>query len=92
MSKRGQSISINTIIIAALGLAVLVVLFYIFTARISTVPRTLNEVDTCVQKCAGLNMNPGNHPSQDTKSCVEGQYVGGSYGDGKFGCCCLPKT
>ena len=33
MGKKAQGISINTVIIAAIGLAVLVVLFLVFTGR-----------------------------------------------------------
>ena len=91
--KRGQSISINTIIIAALGLAGLVVLFAIFTGRRGSFPKGVQETDTCAQKCASLNMDSGNHPSTDTaKSCFTGQFIAGSYSDGQFGCCCVPKT
>ena len=92
MNKKGQGISINTIIIAAIGLAVLIVLFAIFTGRLGIFSKGVQDTDTCAQKCSSLNMNPGSHPSQDIKSCVEGQYIAGSYSDGKFGCCCLTKT
>ncbi len=44
MSRKGQSISINTIIVAAIALAVLVVLFAIFTGRLGIFSKAL---DTC---------------------------------------------
>ena len=93
MNKKGQSISINTIIIAAIGLAVLVVLFAIFTGRIGGFTKGVQETDTCAQKCASLNTNnpPGANPTVDTKSCADGQYIAGSYKDGPFGCCCVAK-
>ena len=91
MNKKGQSISINTIIIAAIGLAVLIVLFAIFTGRLGIFTKGVQETDTCAQKCASLNMNPGAHPTQDIKSCSEGQYIAGSYKDGQYGCCCAQK-
>jgi len=91
MSKKGQSISINTIIIAAIALAVLVVLFAIFTGRIGGFTKGVQETDTCAQKCASLNMNSGSNPSSDTKSCIDGQYIAGTYIDGKYGCCCVSK-
>lgn len=93
MRKKGQSISINTIIIAALGLAVLIVLFAIFTGRLGLFSKGVQETDTCAQKCTSLNMDSGRHPSDEaTKSCLEGQYIAGSYKDGQFGCCCVQKT
>ncbi|MBI3027313.1 hypothetical protein HYY70_04305 [Candidatus Woesearchaeota archaeon] len=91
MSNKGQSISINTIIIAAIALAVLVVLFAIFTGRLGSFTKGVQETDTCAQKCSSLNSNPGSHPTSDTKSCAEGQYIAGAYKDGQYGCCCLAK-
>ncbi len=92
MNNKAQGISINTIIIAALALAVLVVLFAIFTGRMGIFTKGVQETDTCVQKCNSLNMDIGANPIEDTKSCLEGQqYISGTYKDGKFGCCCIPK-
>ncbi|MBI1934901.1 hypothetical protein HYS31_00525 [Candidatus Woesearchaeota archaeon] len=93
MKRKSQSISINTIIIAAIGLAVLVVLFAIFTGRLGGFTRGVQETDTCAQKCSSLDMVPGVHPSSDaTKECSQGQYIAGVYTDGKYGCCCVPKA
>jgi hypothetical protein len=89
--KKAQGISINTIIVAAIGLAVLVVLFAIFTGRIGIFSKGVQETDTCVQKCSSLNMDPGVHPSEGARSCFEGQYIAGSYVDGPNGCCCMAK-
>ena len=91
MAKKAQSISINTIIIAALGLAVLIVLFAIFTGRIGIFSRGVQDTDTCLQKCNGLNKNTGSAPTSDTKACIDGEYIAGSYSDGKYGCCCVSK-
>ncbi len=91
MNKKGQSISINTIIIAAIALAVLVVLFAIFTGRLGGFTMGVQNTDTCAQKCSSLNMNSGSNPTSDTKSCIDGQYIAGTYVDGKYGCCCVQK-
>ncbi len=92
MNKKSQGMSINTIIIAALGLAVLVVLFAIFTGRLGIFTKTLKETDTCAQKCATLNAESAINPAQD-KSCSEGQqYIPGEFSDSKNGCCCKPRT
>ena len=93
MSKKSQGISINTIIIAAIGLAVLVVLFAIFTGRLGIFTKTLKDTDTCSQKCSSINMKWVSSLTQDTKSCpADNQYIAGEFSDGKFGCCCAPKT
>ncbi len=92
MTKKGQSISINTIIIAAIGLAVLVVLFAIFTGRLGKFTLGVEATDTCEQKCISLNMDTGINLQSDTKTCSQGQYIAGSYSDGKYGCCCTPKS
>ncbi len=92
MHKKGQSISINTIIIAAIALAVLVVMFAIFTGRLGGFTKGVQDTDTCLQKCTSLNMASGSNPtSEASKACTDGQYVAGVYSDGKFGCCCVPK-
>ena len=59
MSKKGQSISINTIIIAAIALAVLVVLFYIFTGRLSIFSKGVGETTNCLQACKSAGYNGG---------------------------------
>ena len=92
MNKKGQGISINTIIIAAIGLAVLVVLFAIFTGRLGIFTKGVQETDTCLQKCASLNMQQGTVlSSQGSKCDTDEQPIAGVYGDSKFGCCCAPK-
>lgn len=92
MYKKGQSISINTIIVAAIALAVLVVLFFIFTGRIGSFSKGVQETDTCAQKCSSLNMGEGQHLQSEGTSCLSpAQKVAGSYKDGQFGCCCTPK-
>ena len=92
MAKKGQSISINTIIIAAIGLAVLVVLFAIFTGRLGKFTLGVEATDTCEQKCTSLNSDIGDNPQTDSKTCSQGQYIAGSYKDGPYGCCCVPKN
>ena len=95
MDKKAQSISINTIIVAAIALAVLVVLFVIFTGRISLFSKGVSETDTCAQKCASLNMQFDTAPTSTPavgSECNKGQsYISGSYKEGQYGCCCAPK-
>ena len=92
MSKKGQSISINTIIVAAIALAVLVVLFAIFTGRLGLFSKSLGETDTCSQKCTSLNMKFVGALDTPDRSCGTGfTYIPGSYVDAKNGCCCEPQ-
>lgn len=88
--RKGQSISINTIIIAAIALAVLVVLFAIFTGRIGGFTKGVQETDTCAQKCTSLNKErvkilSANNPDCDLSSDIK---VSGRYQDAPEGCCC----
>ena len=50
--KKSQSIAINTIIIAAIALAVLVVTFIIFTGQSSSTTKTLQSCELKNGKCA----------------------------------------
>ena len=88
MQKKAQGISINTIIIAAIGLAVLVVLFLIFTGRLGIFNKGIDETATCQNACTGLGKTSG--ASQDKSSCEvnQGTYVAGTYKDATEGCCC----
>ena len=89
MTKKGQGISINTIIIAAIGLAVLVVLFAIFTGRLGGFTKGVTETDTCAQKCSALNLRKGSDVSFATECSV--QTIAGKYSDVAADrlCCCV---
>ena len=87
--KKAQGISINTIIIAALGLAVLVVLFLIFTGRIGLFSKGVEEVNTCNSACSALGQStPAAAASDGTCSADGATYVPGKYKDAPNGCCC----
>ena len=94
MNKRGQSISINTIIIAAIALAVLVVLFAIFTGRLNLFSTGVKAVTDCKQTCTARGFDNGEKGGLLTEQdpCVKpreqllGLYVMDS-GD-KRACCC----
>ncbi|MBI2647287.1 hypothetical protein HYW99_02315 [Candidatus Woesearchaeota archaeon] len=97
MAKKGQSISINTIIVAAIALAVLVVLFAIFTGRMGSFSRGVSETDTCAQKCSSLNMQKvdtvkGADPNPGANCVSPNRYIPGTYGDIATVnvCCCRP--
>ena len=60
MNKKGQSISINTIIVAAIALAVLVVLFMIFTGRLGLFTKGVGEATNCNQACASAGYKAEN--------------------------------
>jgi len=94
MSKKSQGISINVIIIAAIALAVLVVLFAIFTGRLGSFSKGVQETDTCAQKCTSLSMDKSTSDAQQTNPrCPSADsYISGSYSDGKYGCCCTPRV
>lgn len=51
MNKKAQGLSMNTIIIAAIALIVLVVIVAIFTGRLGLFSKGVNEMTTCQQIC-----------------------------------------
>ncbi len=61
MKKKGQGISLNVIIIAAIALIVLVILILIFTGRIGLFTK---EVSACTNS-GGVCIELGTHPSAD---------------------------
>jgi len=87
--KKAQGLSLNTIIIAAIGLAVLVILFAVFTGRIGGFNKGLdtaqNEFRSCDSVCKTAGYTGGNTLQTNTESCsADTQRVAG----GEFGCCC----
>ena len=90
MNKKGQSISINTIIVAAIALAVLVVLFAIFTGRIGGFSKGVQDTDNCAQKCTSLGLTITSDLSKsECATTPSGTFIAGKYSDTpNKGCCC----
>ena len=91
--KKGQGISINTVIIAAIALAVLVVLFMIFTGRFKIFSEGVSETASCQNTCRGLAMLRSEASNKESCQLSQGTYVPGSYKDISQGnvCCCQPQ-
>ena len=88
--RKGQSISINTIIVAAIALAVLVVLFAIFTGRMGGFTQGLQQTDNCKQKCDSLNYAKAEDLIKETCQNLQGIFIPGKFTDTLVnGCCCL---
>ena len=102
MNSKGQSISINTIIIAAIALAVLVVLFAIFTGRLGLFSKGVQETTNCDQACRSAGYNTGRMADSDDggttfKYCSSGTSLGGYYvndpvDNKRKSCCCSGTT
>lgn len=60
MNQKAQGLSINTIIIAAIALIVLVVLVAIFTGRLGLFSKGLGEVTNCDQICKARGYGTSN--------------------------------
>ena len=91
MSKKSQSISINTIIVAAIALAVLVVLFLIFTGRFKIFSEGVSSTASCENTCKALGKSKGESQNKDTCRDGGGNYIPGTYTDlnsKDYVCCC----
>ncbi|MBI2541144.1 hypothetical protein HYV80_00340 [Candidatus Woesearchaeota archaeon] len=84
MLKKSQSISINTIIIAAIALAVLVVLFVIFTGRFKIFSEDVDKTNVnCNDACVIGAYQSGSDSSGSCagiKISIKGKE-----------CCCQPR-
>lgn len=98
MRKKSQSISINTIIIAAIGLAVLLVLFVVFTGRFKLFSEGVSGASlNCDGACkssgyAGGSVEGGFSSFQECSSNrvrAPGKFEG--MGENQI-CCCTPKS
>lgn len=92
MDKKGVDISVNVIIVAAIALAVLVVLFAIFTGRMGGFSRGVKEVTSCNEVCKARGF-AGAEAFQVAgatgQTCSEEKILlGYYYEDGKTPCCC----
>ena len=102
MNKKGQSISINTIIVAAIALAVLVVLFLIFTGRLGIFSKGVSETTNCDQGCksAGYdgNLMASSSDGKNYNDCsnrgtpLPGYYVIDPVDGLKKLCCCTKNS
>jgi hypothetical protein len=91
MNKKAQGISINTIIIAAIGLAVLVVLFVVFTGRFNIFNEGVKGSSlTCTKACQTLGNSQGYGRPPGGKGIGE-ECIPGIYEDVLQGeqCCCI---
>ena len=88
--KKSQSLSINTIIIAAIGLAVLVVLFLIFTGRFKIFSEGIKETGLSCKESCQLAKYTGGDKSTGT-TCDN--KLGGTFSDvdtqKREICCCI---
>ncbi|MBI3035512.1 hypothetical protein HYY71_04260 [Candidatus Woesearchaeota archaeon] len=90
-SRKSQSISINTIIIAAIALAVLVVLFLIFTGRFRIFSEGLETTASCYSSCNSVGLEYANPAHAETKCDQTKTYLPGTFKESKTGCCCERK-
>ncbi|MBI2658675.1 hypothetical protein HYX05_01050 [Candidatus Woesearchaeota archaeon] len=99
-SKKSQSISINTIIIAAIALAVLVVLFFVFTGRFKVFSEGVGQTASCSNSCRALGMSLGvrtgsslQDAAEDCRRQSDRAYIPGTYADitESNGVCCCQK-
>lgn len=90
LKKKSQGISINTIIIAAIALAVLVVLFAIFTGRLGSFSKGIGETASCANSCKALGKSYYTLTEDSCKTFEEGTYIPGKYDDvpSAHVCCC----
>ena len=92
MNKKAQGISINVIIIAAIGLAVLVVLFAIFTGRLNIFSTGISKTATCENACKAQAKTAmsGGSSEPSCKNDPSLTYIPGKYDDVRDPnvCCC----
>jgi hypothetical protein len=92
--KKGQGLSINTIIIAALGLAVLVILFAVMTGRLGIfgkgVDTTQQQLTECNQQCKVGGFASGSPVTDTSCRAANTEQIYGSFKDVGAGqvCCC----
>ena len=67
MKKKAQGLSMQTIVIAALALLVLVILALVFTGRMGNFATGVKETTTCKQACTAAGYSDSSGNDSDTK-------------------------
>jgi len=88
--KKGQGLSLNTIIIAAIVLIVLVVLWAIFTGRMGTFATGVKETENCDDACKAIGKTKADSCTPAAGSEPEGFVKIGKIKGAD--CCCKTKT
>jgi hypothetical protein len=81
--RKGQGLSITTIIVAVIGLIILVVIIAILTGRLGIFSAGLESATSCDNTCTALNKEMSD-PPDDNGNCAEGEFKASG------NCCCKP--
>ena len=91
LNKKAQGLSITTIIVAASGLVILVVLVAIFTGRLGSFSEGISKTLSCENSCKAFDKRSQDITEEACKEVDVYQFVPGKYDDTpNFGCCCTP--
>ncbi len=86
--RKAQGLSINTIIIAIICLIVLVVIIAIFTGRMGSFSKGVEETATCENSCMALGDKTATDHAGTAADPCNGIKVAGTYKGITKGCCC----
>ena len=91
--RNAQGLSINTIVVAVIGLIVIIVLIAIFTGRIGSFGKGLDETKSCESVCNGLGMVVVATGNAGCGNEANEQQITGTFGDVADGnvCCCSSR-
>ena len=96
MRKKSQGLSINVIILVAIGLIVLVVLIAVFTGRMGNFVKGVDTTATCKSSCKAFGREAytgADALTEDECNAIDkSKIVAGTYEDIPTGnvCCCEP--
>ena len=96
LNKRGQGLSVHTIILAVIGLIILVVIVLMLTGKLGMVGKGLDKPATCEDSCNAIGMKASIMFESSCKSNEEPhnyKFIPGDFSDvtGNNVCCCRPK-
>ena len=95
LNKRGQGLSITTIIVAVIGLIILAVIITIFTGKFGAFSEGVESVSSCSNTCEAIGWEKSSLEvisDCESSSTIERRVVSGKYSDipegTAYGCCC----
>ena len=86
--RNAQELSINTIILAVLGLIILVVLVALLTGRLGGFSKGIGEASSCEKLCEVILKSKTAYDTKDLCEDAGGDYRSGNFDDVTSGVCC----
>lgn len=89
LNKKSQSLGINIIIAAVIGLIILVVLIALLTGKLGNFGKGVENTATCQNSCNAMGRTVADAAKGSCDAIFSAVFVDGKFKDVSSGCCCV---